>query len=155
MDSPTVCALTEMAILVAGLDNDRHSFAKESSRRQAEQNIFTVLMQQDGSSLDQALEDAIALRDRILCRFLALRDRALPRASSELHRYLTDLGHGIRGNIEWGLRVPRYLSLNSAAAGPGEVDPPADIPWADRPAEAGQEPPPLPSIAWWWDDLIV
>lgn len=88
------------------------------------------------------------------CRFLALRDRVLPRASREQHRYLTDLGHGLRGNIEWGLRVPRYLSLNGAAAGPGEVEPPGHIPWADRPANTGEEPPPLLSIAWWWGDVI-
>jgi hypothetical protein len=153
MDSPAVCALTEMAILVAALDNDRHSFAKEASRRQAEQNIFAVLMRQYGSSSARAVEDAVALRDRVLRRFLALRDRVLPRASGELRRYLTDLGHGIRGNIEWGLRVPRYLSLSSVATGPGEVTPPAHIPWADRPLDPSDEPVLLPSVAWWWDDL--
>jgi hypothetical protein len=97
--------------------------------------------------------NAVALRDRVLRRFLVLRERVLPRASAELRRYLTDLGHGIRGNIEWGLRVPRYLSLGSATAGPGEVIPPEHIPWADHPLNTSDEPPPLPSITWWWDDL--
>ncbi|MEU0189898.1 terpene synthase family protein [Streptomyces afghaniensis] len=153
MDSPAVCALTEMAILVAGLDNDRHSLAKEAGRDQGEQNIFAVLMRQDGSPPARAAADAVALRDRVLRRFLVLRERVLPRASGELRRYLTDLGHGIRGNIEWGLRVPRYLSLASATAGPGEVTPPERIPWADHPLDTSDEPPPLPSITWWWDDL--
>lgn len=155
MDSPAVCALSEMAVLVASLDNDRHSFAKEAGRRQAEQNIFHVLMGQDGSPLGRAVRDAIALRDGVLCRFLALRDRVLPGASRELHRYLTDLGHGIRGNIEWGLRVPRYLSLAGAAAGPGEVALPGALHWSESPLTAADAPPPPPSIAWWWDDDLL
>lgn len=45
MDSPAVTALTEMAVLVAALDNDRHSCAKEAGRGQTDQNIVTVLHQ--------------------------------------------------------------------------------------------------------------
>ncbi|MFD1832275.1 terpene synthase family protein [Streptomyces desertarenae] len=152
MDSPAVCALTEMAILVAALDNDRHSFAREVGRRQAEQNVFAVLMRQDGSPLAQAMEDAVALRDRVLCRFLDLRDRVLPRASRELHRYLTDLGHGIRGNIDWGSRAPRYLGPQSAGAEPGGKASPGRAAWSDRPLNPGEATAP-PSIAWWWEDL--
>ncbi|WP_030663498.1 hypothetical protein [Streptomyces rimosus] len=153
MDSPAVCALTEMAILVAALDNDRYSLVKEVTRHQTEQNIFSVLMRHDGSPPARAVADAVALRDRVLHRFLVLRERILPRASAELRRCLTDLGHGIRGNIEWGLRVPRYLSLRSAAAGPGAISPPAHITLADRPSDPSGAPLPLPSVAWWWDDL--
>ncbi|MGK5450160.1 terpene synthase family protein [Streptomyces radiopugnans] len=153
MDSPAVCALTEMAILVAALDNDRHSLAREIGHRQDEQNVFTVLMRQNGAPLARVVEDAIALRDRVLCRFLALRDRVLPRASRELRRYLTDLGHGIRGNAEWGMRTLRYRDLGDAATGPGKVPPPDRAAWADRPLGTGHGPPPLPSIAWWWEDL--
>jgi hypothetical protein len=44
MDSPAVRALTEMAILVMSLDNDRHSLIRELERgHNAEQNIYTVL----------------------------------------------------------------------------------------------------------------
>ena len=153
MDSPAVCALTEMAILVAALDNDRHSFAKEVSRCQAEQNIFTVLMRHNNVTLEQAVHDAVALRDRILCRFLWLREKVLLNASQELRRYLTDLGHGIRGNAEWGLRVARYLSLNDLTTGPGAISFPERISWADRAIDASPWPPPIPAITWWWDAL--
>ncbi|MFJ4975796.1 terpene synthase family protein [Streptomyces coeruleorubidus] len=43
---PAVRALTEMAMLVASLDNDRHSLHKELARDHADQNIYTVLMQE-------------------------------------------------------------------------------------------------------------
>lgn len=153
MDSPAVRALTEMAILVAALDNDRHSIAKELRRGQTEQNVFTVLVHRHGRSVRQAVRDAVALRDKVLCRFLALRAKVAPRASRELAGYLADLGHGIRGNAEWGLLVPRYLSLRTAEQGPGEVTPPDAVEWAARPLDTGRRPPPLPSLAWWWDDL--
>lgn len=151
MDQSTVCALTEMAILVAAIDNDRHSFRKEASRHQTEQNVFTVLTQYNHTTPEQALHQAVALRDRVLCRFLQLREEILPRASQALRRYLLDLGHGIRGNAEWGQRVARYLSLNEAATGPSAVTEPDHIRWTDRPLDASPAPPPIPSITWWWD----
>jgi hypothetical protein len=143
MDAPVVRAVTEMAIMVAALDNDRHSFSNEMRRGQTDQNVFTVLMRQRGCTLDEAGYAAVALRDRILCRFLRVREALLPRASGPLRRYLTGLGHGIRGNAEWGQRVPRYR-------GPGD---PAEPTWATRPVADGTGPPPVPSIAWWWDDF--
>lgn len=153
MDSPAVCALTEMAIIVAALDNDRHSAAKEAARDEAEQNVFAVLMHQDGTGLETAVRDAVALRDRVLCRFIALRDRVLPRASSGLRRYLADLGHGIRGNAEWGRQVPRYATMPGAAAPHGTAPAPETPAWADRPlpVPGGWRPP--RSVAWWWQDL--
>ncbi|MBT2422740.1 glutamate dehydrogenase [Streptomyces sp. ISL-22] len=152
MDSPAVCALTEMAILVAALDNDRHSHAKEACRRQTGQNIFSVLMAHHGYSLSQAVDEAIALRDAVLVRFLGLRDLITPRASAPLRHYLADLGHGIRGNIEWGLHVPRYLTRTDPA--PRLRIPAQTAPghWTDLPRTGEQDPRRLPSIAWWWKD---
>ncbi len=51
---PAVRALTEMAILVAALDNDAHSLHKELTGGQADQNVYTVLMQE----LECPLQDA-------------------------------------------------------------------------------------------------
>jgi hypothetical protein len=153
MDSPAVRALTEMAIMVAALDNDRHSNAKETSRHQTEQNIISVLMAQDHCTPTEALHGAITLRDAVLERFLSLRDQVLPRASTPLRRYLADLAHGIRGNIEWGKRVPRYLSLNDATIPPSIPGQKPDIRWADGPRAGGRDPERLSSIAWWWQDL--
>lgn len=150
MDSPAVCALTEMAILVAALDNDRHSFARESRGGEATPNLFTALAHQEGIAVERAVGPAVALRDGVLCRFLTLRERVLPRASQELRRYLVDLGHGIRGNAEWGQRVPRYRGADGSAGAP-----PACLEWAERPSHTVGGPPPLPSVAWWWDDELL
>ncbi|MFD5625757.1 terpene synthase family protein [Streptomyces sp. NPDC127072] len=63
---PAVRALTEMAIMVAELDNGRHSLHKEASRDQADQNIYTVLAAGRCLSLPQAVTEANGLRDRTL-----------------------------------------------------------------------------------------
>lgn len=155
MDSPAVRALTEMAVLVAALDNDRHSLAKERRRGQTDQNIVTVLRAHEPLDAHDALHEAVALRDAVLDRFLTLRAEITPRASTGLRHYLADLGHGIRGNIEWGLRVPRYLSTGDANSFPGRAAPPDRVVCSDRPLKGRHDPRHLPSIAWWWQDLIL
>jgi Terpene synthase family 2, C-terminal metal binding len=148
MDSPAVRALTEMAILVMSLDNDRHSLIRELERgHNAEQNIYTVLRAERGGSLDDAVHAAGCIRDRVFTRFLDLRDRLLPGLSEPARRYAGGLSYGIRGNAEWGLRVPRYVSRGVT---PGETDT-ADLTWAERPLDSSDEPLPIPTIAWWWD----
>jgi hypothetical protein len=157
MDSPAVRALTEMAMMVASLDNDHHSHLRETGRRQTGQNIVNVLMAHHRCSRRRAVDDAVALRDAVLERFLCLREQITPRASGPLRHYLTDLGHGIRGNIEWGLRVPRYLSPDGIAP-TGRARLPAQAPdghWTDTPRTGRQDPRRLPSIAWWWNDLAL
>ncbi|RJL32893.1 hypothetical protein D5H75_14750 [Bailinhaonella thermotolerans] len=147
MTSPAVRALTEMAILVAALDNDRHSLAKELGRGHTDQNVYTVLMRWEGLSLAEAARRASGLRDRVFVRFLRLREATRPRLSAPGRRYLDGLAYGIRGNAEWGLRVPRYVSRG---ADPGADDDGA-ITWADRPADDRDEPLPVATAAWWWD----
>jgi hypothetical protein len=157
MDSPAVRALTEMAMMVASLDNDHHSRERETGRRQTEQNIVNVLVRHHGCTPGQAVEEAVALRDAVLERFLGLRAQVVPRAGAALRHYLTDLGHGIRGNLEWAMRVPRYLCPDGTAPVPsarpsGEQ---ATVRWAEAPRTGRQDPRRLPSIAWWWHDLEV
>ncbi len=145
---PAVRALTEMAILVAALDNDRHSLHKELAGGQADQNVYTVLMQERSCALQDAVVAATGLRDRVLLRFVALHDRVRPAAGADLGTYLQGLRYGIRGNNEWGLRVPRYLS---GGYWPDEMDDTL-LTWADEPSDT--RPGPVegaPSIAWWWD----
>lgn len=148
MDSLAVRALTEMAILVMALDNDRHSLTKELERgHNAEQNIYTVVRGQQGGSLDEAVHAAGCIRDRVFSRFLGLRDHLRPRLSEPGRCYADGLAYGIRGNAEWGLRVPRYVSRGAL---PGETNT-ATLTWAERPMDSSNEPIPIPTIAWWWD----
>ncbi|MGW7440144.1 terpene synthase family protein [Streptomyces sp. NPDC054849] len=149
---PVVRALTEMAIAVAALDNDRHSLRKEMSRGHADQNIYSVLMLHRQLSVQEAVEAAARIRDRILTRFLRVHDRVLRTAGAELAGYLQGLCYGIRGNAEWGLRVPRYLSLGHV---PDAMDE-APLDWAAAPADGRSAPPAsAPTLAWWWDDTLI
>lgn len=141
MDSPAVRALTEMAILVASWDNDVHSHLKESHENHAEQNLVNVLAHHWRLTPDAAVDAAVALRDRVMTRFLRLRDEVARRPGSDaLRTHLDCLGHAIRGNIDWALKVPRYHGLPD----PG---------WADAPTDPNPDPLPIRSITWWWDDL--
>jgi hypothetical protein len=145
---PAVLALTEMAIMVAALDNDRHSLHKEMCRDRADQNIYTVLTAGRSLSLQEAVDEANRLRDRILRRFLDLHDRVRPTAGVDLAAYLQGLRHGVRGNNEWGLRVPRYLAFGHWPDEQEDVLPA----WAAEPSDP--RPGPIegaPSVAWWWD----
>ncbi|WP_119726746.1 terpene synthase family protein [Thermomonospora amylolytica] len=143
MESPAVRALTEMAIAVASLDNDRHSLARELGEAHADQNVYGVLLHRNGGSLAAAVRTATSLRDRVLLRFMRLRERVAPRLSTAGRVYVDGLAYGIRGNAEWGLRVPRYLGDRTADD--------HEITWAEHPMEDTAEPIPIPSIAWWWD----
>ncbi|MEV8246732.1 MULTISPECIES: terpene synthase family protein [Streptomyces] len=145
---PAVRALTEMAILVAALDNDAHSLHKELTGGQADQNVYTVLMQELECPLQDAVRAATGLRDRVLLRFIELHDRVRPTAGQDLATYLQGLRYGIRGNNEWELRVPRCLSCGQW---PDEMDDTL-LTWADEPSDT--RPGPVegaPAIAWWWD----
>jgi hypothetical protein len=152
MDSPTVRALTEMPCLIAALDNDLHSYRKEVHQQQTDQNIINVLIHRNRCTVEQALTDAVAMRDRMMHLFLRLREQTFPRASQELRSYLTCLGHAIRGNTDWGLRVPRYTSLSDPTAPPaqGQGFTPR---WTDEPSDPSTAPLPIPAIAWWWEVL--
>ncbi|MET8573255.1 hypothetical protein [Streptomyces sp. NPDC005012] len=147
MHRPAVRALTEMAIMVAALDNDRHSLRRELCDGQ-DLNIYTVLGRSTGLPLPDVVRTATGVRDRILVRFLSLYERVRRGASSGLRAYLLGLCHGIRGNAEWGLRVPRYVGDRTDVAG----DVPAAV-WARQPVDGDSRPVPAASIAWWWDDL--
>ncbi|NUR86092.1 MAG: hypothetical protein HOY71_18580, partial [Nonomuraea sp.] len=134
----------------AALDNDRYSLAKELNRRHTEQNVYTVLLDSACDTLAEAVHAGTCLRDRVFLRFLAVRDRTRPRLSGAGRAYVDGLAYGIKGNAEWGQRVPRYVSRG---ADPGPADD-RDLLWADRPLDDDPGPLPYPTVAWWWDPAL-
>jgi hypothetical protein len=142
MDSPAVRALTDMTHLIAALDNDLHSFRKELAEGQTAQNIVSVLCHHEHMGTAAAVDAAVAIRDRVMVRFLSLRDQTRTTAGEALRTYLDGLGHGIRGNIDWAGSVPRYLS-----AGPLRIE------FSDEPHDMNPDPLPYPAVSWWWDRL--
>ncbi|WP_406445387.1 hypothetical protein OHB00_49415 [Streptomyces sp. NBC_00631] len=155
MDSAAVQALTEMAGTIAAMDNDRHSLPKDVHRNLADQNFATVVARAHSLPLEQAVGEAVAIRDRIMLRFLELRDHIRPVAGPALRQYLDDLGHAIRGNADWGMRVTRYHNHASRAEVPELLYNEDPIDWADEPATRRADPLPYPTLSWWWDNLQV
>ncbi len=143
---PDVRALIEMTCLLCGWDNDIISYAKEAHRVGDGQNLIDVIVTQERCPPAQALESAVAMRDRVMCLFLSIRDQTLADASPNLRRYVTSLGYWVRGNIEWGSQSARYRSLDGLSASPASG-------LATQPADSRLEPLPIPAIVWWWRTL--
>jgi uncharacterized protein (DUF2461 family) len=118
MDSAKVRAISELGAMIGALDNDRISRFKESHEDKEEHALLDVMMQARGCSPEAALRHIVALRDRMMCLFLRLSEEAMREGSPALRRYLADLGHMIRGHIDWSFTVARYRTLYSAGGAP-------------------------------------
>lgn len=147
MQAPVVRAMTELSWAVASLDNDLHSYRRESGQGYTDQNIITVHIRNEGCSTEQAHTRAVALRDRMMQRLLALHGEVLPRASSALESYLHGLLHAVRGNTDWALNVPRY---NGGESGNADAEFGVGSGFTSTPSVHVPGPPGLPSIDWWW-----
>ena len=163
MDSPAVRAITEAFWMVAASDNDRVSRYKELLGQDDDYNLIDVVRRNLGCSFENAAAESIALRDRAMTLFMALRHRLSASASTPLRSYLTALCHGIRSNIDWSLRVPRYTRVadeahraawaTSGPSGTGTIR----IEFSGRctadPSHGSLDPRSFPTIAWWWEQL--
>ncbi|MEU2801691.1 hypothetical protein [Streptomyces sp. NPDC006863] len=136
--SPLMRALREICWTLIICDNDLYSFNKENARNTSYFNYVHSLAQELDTSPPDAMPHAVALRDRIMNLFLALRDKATPTASHELRRYMNSLGLWLRANIDWATSSSRYY------------DRAVTVRYADRPVHTSLTPPNLPSITWWW-----
>lgn len=147
-----VIALTEATRLVAALDNDLVSYRKEAKFEAAGPNLVAILKRERQCPTPEAMDTVAAIRDRVMSLFLRLRDQILVGASQELRAHVDGLGHTIRGNIEWSLRVPRYNSLSNREKAPNSPTVVA-VNWVDRPRDGATGPLPVPRLRWWWDCL--
>jgi hypothetical protein len=151
MNSPVIITMTEMCSLIAALDNDFISYRKESYHQEINDNIMVLLMYHNHCTLEQAISDALNIRDRLMHLFLCLRDQILPQASPKLRSYLMCLGNVIRGTFEWSLKTPRYNSFGESIPPPFYAQ--AFTPeWTEHP-DIYTEPLPFSTVSWWWDFL--
>lgn len=152
-DSPSTRALTEIAGLIVAFDNDLYSYAKDlwfqRHRGVTPLNCVNVLAADLGCSIPTALDQAVRMRDRLMCLFLALRTQLAHRANSDLDHYLTGLGHFIRANIDFGNASARYS--NPDGNSPHATQSPLHV--SDTPLETSLKPLDIPHIAWWWQQL--
>ncbi|MFI8008233.1 hypothetical protein [Streptomyces sp. NPDC086010] len=94
-----------MACTVIDWDNDIASHFRESLRSQDNQNPGDILAHEQNLSQQEALHRAIAMRDRVLVRFLRLKDAADATESVARRRYVTSLCDWITGT---GTRRTRW-----------------------------------------------
>lgn len=145
MDRADVRALTEATCLLVGWDNDILSFRKEHTRTGDAVGLLDVLANARGEDVTVVLGEAMLLRDQVMVLFERLSRQVAADASTGLRRYVASLGHWIRANLEWGMTCERYRE-------PGE-SPSLGHQWAETPAPLSDAPVPVPTIAWWWQQL--
>ncbi|MEV7416095.1 terpene synthase family protein [Streptomyces sp. NPDC089919] len=149
---PAVQAVTEMACMVAALDDDLYSYGKElwfARRRDGGEapfpNSVRLYEHHERCTLEKAQRHVAELRDRILHRFLDVAAAVRTSASPVLNTYVDNLTHLIRSNYEWGVRAGRYT--NPDGRHPRAI---ALIPTLTGTPGAVGAPPGLPSVAGWW-----
>jgi hypothetical protein len=149
METPQVRALTAAAGVLVTFDNDLFCYPREVLRGAPGSNIVSVLRSSRRLPAQAAVADAVRLRDRTMCLYLSLRDQLRPRASTALHAYLDQLDHYVRGNLDWSMTAPRYQTrVEGARWAAGR-----ESRFADHPSDGSLVAPPIPAIAWWWDQL--
>lgn len=148
LESTGARALTEVTWCLIGWDNDLWSRAKELSRAGDPLNLVDVLAAQRDCSIERAHGAALAMRDRLMVLFLRLREQLMQGASPAFQQYLTGLGHVVRGHLDWAAGCARYQVAGGERQG---VTRPAW--WRSEPVDASLRPLPIPSLAWWWEQL--
>ena len=139
--SPTGRALLGAAGLATGLSNDLASYDKEHRQGVRAPNIVDVLRAGEaGYSLQEAVDEGMRLRDRVLSLFLRLYDKVQPSLSQEMRDHCLVWARLINGPMEAGFQ---HRFLGSAST----------VHWTDRPADPSTDPLPYPAISWWWDQV--
>ncbi|MCP3757024.1 hypothetical protein [Streptomyces sp. TBY4] len=152
--SPAVQALIEMTTILICWDNDFFSRNKEhvrDGRVGPAHNLVEILAYHENVTDDEALAQAVGMRDRVMVRFLELGAQLKEHAGTEVQRYVDGLGNMVRTNIDWSHTTARYLNPRNLAT--FSLPDPAHR-YSDKPANTTPGPLPIPCIAWWWDDLL-
>ncbi|MCP3805450.1 hypothetical protein NLX83_39915 [Allokutzneria sp. A3M-2-11 16] len=144
-----VRALTEMNWMLISFDNDLYSYHQESARHPNGLNFVDVIARDLRCTPAEAVPHVVAMRDRVMSLFLALRAKTAATASENLKRYLESLGQWLRANIDWGTTSERYLKPFGPDS-PPETWAALPTVYADGPSDAALEPIPVPVVSWWW-----
>ncbi|MFE9045677.1 terpene synthase family protein [Streptomyces sp. NPDC007818] len=150
--SPAFKAAAEAAFLVMGWDNDLVTHDRELELDPKSVNVVSVIAKQRKCSREEAIVEAISFRDRTLMFFLRMRAQLFPSAAEGTRRYLDDLGHAIRANLDWGISATRHTTVSPRTEIP-VPGPRIPLVLSEKPSSYRTDPLPLPSIAWWWDHL--
>ncbi|MFD5930168.1 hypothetical protein [Streptomyces sp. NPDC060333] len=153
LHSPAMRALQESSFLMMALDNDLLSYNRESLIDGTKLNIVMVLARLNDWPPEEAVQQAVALRDRLTTLFLNLREQEQPKLSAPARAYVADLAYAIRSNLDWGANSARYTAVTPRTQLPPSTPAPIPLTLTDHPSDPSTEPLPCPSIAWWWQQL--
>lgn len=149
---PQVRALTEMALTLIAWDNDLFSHYKERLTEDPCINLVDVLAATRGCSPADAVLLTMQLRDRVMHRYMAVREHTAGRHGEAVRRYVTTLDRWIAANIDMSAASMRYINPLHRSE--------TEVPWVrfdpvrtDTPYDRSDAPLELPAIAWWWHDL--
>ncbi|MFD3913090.1 hypothetical protein [Streptomyces sp. NPDC058603] len=151
--SPAMRALQESSFLLMALDNDLLSYNRELFIDKTKLNIVMLLARLNDCPPEQAVHQAVALRDRLMTLFLRLREQEQPKLSAPGRAYVADLAYAIRSNLDWGTHSARYTAVTPRTQLPPSNPAPIPLTLTDHPSDSSTEPLPCPSIAWWWQQL--
>ncbi|MFJ9619467.1 terpene synthase family protein [Streptomyces noursei] len=142
---PAVRALTELTILLTGIQDDiidasgnRLRDTDEVVSGFGDLNIVDLIARERDLSHERGLAQAIALHDALISRMAALGDAVARQGSPELIAYVRTQRSYVRSCFEWYHRIDRYGVRADSA------------PVAPTPSH-GFDPLSIPSIACLWD----
>ncbi|WP_164492855.1 terpene synthase family protein [Streptomyces lydicus] len=145
---PTVAAATAAAYTLVLLANDLVSYRREAEAGATNTNCVTLLAP-TGGSVEDGMEKVVRLHDRIMSLYIRLSHQLKATRDERLRRYIDQLSTYIRANLDWSLTVPRYRAHPSSGASVSA----AVTGWSTEPSDGSLAAPPIPSIAWWWEQL--
>ncbi|KAI0784430.1 terpenoid synthase [Abortiporus biennis] len=112
MDHPVIKELTNLCIDMICIGNDLYSYNVEQSRGDEGHNLVTIVMQQLGLDIHDALRWISHLHDEIAAKFLEAWNH-IPVYSGpldfEVRRYTEGLGNWVRANDQWSFESERYF----------------------------------------------
>ncbi|WP_324727529.1 terpene synthase family protein [Pseudomonas chlororaphis] len=143
-----VYALTEITQVAANWASDLFAFRKEAARSPDGNNAVNVISREYGCSMHEGFDIANRMLDRMINRFVVLRDEVL---KSEHHplvpQFIDVLETYIVGCIAWCQIATRYLFVGGTDNGEAVFASPG---FTQSSSDVSTEPLPIPSIAWWW-----
>ncbi|EFX61399.1 hypothetical protein DAPPUDRAFT_273688 [Daphnia pulex] len=144
-----VNALMELARTVVNWSSDCYSYFKEAERTADGYNIIDVLMDTHNLSVETAMAMAFNMQDRMLMRFVELRDEVLNGPHDKgVEIYIDALEEYTIGGILWCQETQRYRFIDGTTSGRLAYT----ASGFTRQARGSElsEPIDIPTIAWWW-----
>ncbi|KAH7884649.1 terpenoid synthase [Phlebopus sp. FC_14] len=92
--------------------NDIYSYKSEQSRGHGGNNIVTVLVLEEGISVQDAMDRAGVVFGELMDRYLRDKCRIRswgPEIDEDVAQYMDAIGYWVVGNLQWSFETPRYF----------------------------------------------